>query len=374
MNDEKSFTLVFDWGNTLMQVLDYPGPMAEWPEVAAVDGALEALSALEGRFPLAVATNAGDSQPEQVRAAFERVGMGRFFPDTRGVAGTRVFTGIFTAAELKSAKPSLRFFREIETRLGRPSHQLVMIGDDYRVDVLGAKSAGWRAVWYNPRVNAAPGLLPLQDAEIARMAELPDSVSRLASAPLPDYPTCLYWLAERDTPYNLLAHIQLVASIAYQLAVWLRQRGEPVDPVLTHRGAMLHDLAKMESIRLGKERGKHIDHAALARDILARRAQPVLAEIADRHMLHQSRNDPRYPRTWEEKLVHFADKLAEGSHLASLEERVQALMGRYPTAAAEIQASQPLLLAQQEEICQALGITGEEMMGRLRKALGMKSS
>lgn len=362
MNDKQSLTLVFDWGNTLMQVFDYPGPMAEWPEVAAVDGALEALSSLEGRFPLAIATNAGDSLPEQVRAAFEQVGLGRFFPN------------IFTAAELKSTKPGLRFFRAIEARLGRPSHQLVMVGDDYRVDVLGAKSAGWRAVWYNPRVHAAPGLLPLQDAEIARMADLPAVVSNLAAAALPDYPTCLHWLAERDTPYNLLAHIQLVAAVAYQLAVWLRQRGEQVDPVLAHRGAMLHDLAKMESIRLGKERGKHIDHATLARDILAHRAQPILAEIADRHMLHQSRDHPRYPRTWEEKLVHFADKLAEGSHLASLEERIRALMGRYPTAAAEIQASHPLLVAQQEEICQALGITPEEMMRDLRIALGVKGS
>ncbi|NLE77029.1 MAG: HAD family hydrolase, partial [Chloroflexi bacterium] len=42
--------ILFDWGDTLMQDFpQFPGPMAQWPRVAAMPGALEALAALQGR-------------------------------------------------------------------------------------------------------------------------------------------------------------------------------------------------------------------------------------------------------------------------------------------------------------------------------------
>ncbi|RPJ49817.1 MAG: GNAT family N-acetyltransferase, partial [Chloroflexi bacterium] len=50
-----NFALVFDWGNTLMRVFpEYSGPMASWPEVADVDGAVNALEALLGRHTMVV--------------------------------------------------------------------------------------------------------------------------------------------------------------------------------------------------------------------------------------------------------------------------------------------------------------------------------
>lgn len=349
-----SFALVFDWGDTLMKVLpQYSGPMANWPEVAEVEGAVEALEGCLGHCTMVVATNATDSSAEAVWQALRRVGFGEYFK------------AVFTSHELNSRKPEIKFFRQIESVLGLPSHQIVMIGDHFPVDIVGAKAAGWKAVWYNPDRRSAPGLLPLQDAEVAHLSGLPEALQHLN---LPDLTTCLGWLAERGVTYNILAHVQLVSAAAYLLAVWLHAQGISVDPLLTQRAALLHDIAKIDSISMKQERGVHGDHARLARDLLNQREQPAIAEIADRHMI--SPDPQRQPQTWEQKLVHYADKLAEGSRLVSLEERLAALQRRYADFAGEIEASQPQLLALQDEICQRLGWTPAELMDKLRMGLG----
>jgi putative hydrolase of the HAD superfamily len=356
--------LVFDWGDTLMKVFpDQPGLMADWPEVAEVDGIVEALEKLLGRHTLAVATNAVDSNAGQVWKAIRRVGLGEYFK------------AVFTAREIGHKKPEVGFFRQIERVLGGTTQQMVMVGDQYAVDVLGAKTAGWKAVWYNPANRPAPGALPLHDGEIAHMRDLPGAVQEPGAALLPGLPdvaTCLAWLEEGGAPFNLLAHVQLVASAAYLLATWMRQSGAGVNPVLTHRGGLLHDLAKMDSLKRRDEPGtRPPDHAAVARDQLLQRGQPALAEIAHRHMPFQDPLDPRRPETWEQKLVHFADKLAEGSRLVTPEERMAALKIRYPRSAQELEASTPLLLELQDDICTFLGTSPTEVIGSLRAALGV---
>lgn len=72
----------FDWGGTLM-VDDGPDdlPMNLWPEVAAVPGARECLTALEGRVPLCVATNAAQSSRPMIEAALDRVNLLRFIDE-----------------------------------------------------------------------------------------------------------------------------------------------------------------------------------------------------------------------------------------------------------------------------------------------------
>jgi len=335
----------------------YTGPMAAWPEVREIEGVIEALEKLAGRHTMVAATNAGDSDAPQVWKALRRAGMGEYFK------------AVFTSKELGSRKPETVFFRQIESVLALPPHRVVMIGDDYKSDVLGAKAAGWRAVWYNPSGQDAPGGIPLQDGETASMADLPAALERMT---LPDYSACLGWLEEQGTSFNIMAHMQLTAAAAYLMGVWLRKKGVSVDPVLAHRGGLLHDLGKMESIRSSRERGVLGDHAALAREILSARGQPELAEIAGRHMLCPDPASPRFPRSWEEKLVHFADKLVEDNRLVSLEERLEALKTRYPAFAQEIAASLPALTALEQEICGHLEIAPGELVQRLNAALGYR--
>lgn len=354
----RNTTLVFDWGDTLMKVFpQYTGPMADWPEVSPVEGAADALRALSASGPLVVAANARESDVPQVWRALKRAGLDKYIQ------------AVFTSQVLGNAqKPEPLFFRQIESVMDLASCQLVMIGDDYARDILGAKSAGWRAIWYNPGYQPAAGAVPLHDVEIADLSELPAAASR---PPLPNYSACLVWLAERGTPFNILAHVNLVAAAAYLMALWLAQSGEPINPVLAHRGGLLHDLAKMDSIRAGKERGESGDHADMARVFLEARGQPELAQIADRHMIYNDPNYARRPLTWEQKVVNYADKLADNSRLVSIAERLEGLKARYPNETASLEASLAALAPLQAEICSRLSLTPAALVERLRNFLGL---
>jgi putative hydrolase of the HAD superfamily len=286
-----------------------------------------------------------------VRQALARVGLDGFF------------SAVFTAAELGARKPEPDFFASIQSVLGLEARDLFMIGDDYAVDVLGAKLAGWRAAWYNPRQSAAPGLLPQQDVEMVHWSQLADMLDRPKN---PGYTQCIAWILSQPASPNLLAHVHAVAAAAYQLALWLRANGLSVDPILTHRGGLLHDLAKLETLR--RAPAQRVGHAELAAMILHDLQQPALAEIARRHPLFTLRHPDLAPRTWEEKLVYFTDKLVEGSRIAGLEERVLSLRRRYPDDDAHIAAMTPALIDLQAEICAAAGISPELLASRLKSA------
>ena len=53
---------------------------------------------------------------------------------------------VFASSELGWRKPAPAFFREIEKRLGCVADQLILVGDDPRLDVAAARAAGWHAV------------------------------------------------------------------------------------------------------------------------------------------------------------------------------------------------------------------------------------
>jgi len=132
--------LLFDWGGTLMRVFpEYSGPMAAWPRVEALPGAAGALAALRERWSLALATNAADSGEVEIRQALRRAGLDGYLER------------IFCYRQTGYMKPDPGFFRHILQALDLPPQQVVMVGDDYEVDVLGAVRSGLRAVWLNER-------------------------------------------------------------------------------------------------------------------------------------------------------------------------------------------------------------------------------
>jgi FMN phosphatase YigB (HAD superfamily) len=348
-------TLVFDWGDTLMRTIPgYIGAMVDWPEIAVVDGVAQALEQLAGRYRLVVGTNAADSSAAQVLAALQRGGIGQYFQE------------VFTAHQLGGLrKPDPGYFHALQAALGEPAHHMLMVGDDYQVDVLGAYQSGWRSVWYNPDVRACPGLAPLQDTDLYQMAGLPDALSRMR---FPGWDTCQAWMHARALPHTLLLHSFTVAAAAYLMAIWLRQNGEVVDPVLAHRGGLLHDLAKISPAGPGIHPTNHGEAAAR---LLTTYAQPELAQIARRHMLFSLQDLQDAPQSWEEKLVYFADKLVEGSEVVPFEERLHALRIRYKMddEVHPISEIVPALENLQAEICQFLCIPPSSLVPKLRSHL-----
>ncbi len=340
--------VVFDWGGTIMANLPYSGPMASWPEVVQMPAVSETLQALSRRYRLALATNAQESDAGLVIAALARAGLDGFFER------------VFTPHELNGCrKPQAVFFHAIQKELGICGSELVMVGDDALVDAGGAVLAGWRSVWYNPDNKIAPGCQPPHDAEIQNLGELP----ALLSQPfLPGVSEARFWLCEQHSTPNLLVHIDMVACLSYLMAVWLRDTGQAVDPILAHRGGMLHDLAKISA------RNSPLNHGEMAARLLEERGQPVLARIAVSHMLFNIHHPEHAPHTWEEKIVYYADKLVEQNQVVSMELRLRALRERYSLDARAVEEVSNAMLSLEREIAAAIGCSPAELVARLQQA------
>lgn len=343
----KTDTIVFDWGNTIMKDFKMEGPMVDWPQVEALEGADQILSTLKRDYRLILASNAQQSSAEQIRKALTRVDLDQYFDH------------IFTFHELGYLKPQIEFFTSLQSRIVGQSNAMMMVGDDYQKDILPAFQAGWRTVWFNPENKMAAAHLPLHHIEIDHLKKLPEAIQKPL---LPSYSVCLDWYLQQGATHTLLAHVNLVAAAAYQMALWLKKGGEEVNPLLAHRGGLLHDLAK-----LTEKEGQN--HAIGAYKLLMKKGQPALALIARRHLMGDLKSPTDRPQTWEEKLVHYADKLAEGSDLVSLKVRLAALQNRYPRFAEKIASNYPHVQALEDEICQRLKMKPGELLNALQAAL-----
>ncbi len=124
-----------------------------------LDGAAEALEALRSVLPrLALLTN-GASAPQ--RAKLERFALsGRF--DHIQVEG-----------EFGVGKPEPEAFYNVAAVLRVEPGRCLMVGDDYRCDVLGALDAGMHAAWVDKkRRGAPPRPAPRPHATVGSLAEL----------------------------------------------------------------------------------------------------------------------------------------------------------------------------------------------------------
>jgi putative hydrolase of the HAD superfamily len=134
--------ILFDWGDTLMRVFsEFDGPMVAWPKVEIMPYADLVLAELHVRSLLAVATNAADSEEAEIHAALERVGL------------DKLLDKVYCYRKIGHKKPSKEFFEYILADLGLEPSQVIMVGDDFAADVVGANKCGLRAIWYNPRTE-----------------------------------------------------------------------------------------------------------------------------------------------------------------------------------------------------------------------------
>jgi putative hydrolase of the HAD superfamily len=134
--------ILFDWGETLMRVFpEYDGPMVTWPQVEAMPHAEQVLAELQPLSILSVATNAADSDEAEIRAALDRVGL------------DKLLDKVYCYRKIGHKKPSKEFFDYILSDLGIERSHVLMVGDDFDADVMGANNCGIRAIWYNPRTE-----------------------------------------------------------------------------------------------------------------------------------------------------------------------------------------------------------------------------
>lgn len=116
--------------------------------------ALDALQRLAARYPVAALTNGN--------ADLERIGIRAHF---------HCFV---SARDHGHAKPDTPIFHATCERLGVAPADVLHIGDDPILDIVGARRAGMRSCWINRERTRWPSGLPRPDLEFATLSGLAD--------------------------------------------------------------------------------------------------------------------------------------------------------------------------------------------------------
>ncbi len=225
--------------------------------------------------------------------------------------------------------------------------EAVLLHPDYN-RLAGSAQHVWRLVWYNAQFKLAPGGMPVHDADLSTLDEVRDVPDLLVSKPT--LTQVLAWWDAWGLPGNIRRHVSAVAGAAYALGVQLKGAGQPIDPILAHRGGLLHDLDKLHTLE------PEADHGGVSAEFLREQGYPRLAEIVSGHVLTTALQPGTNNRTWEDKLVFFCDKLAEEDQIVPFDERLAALKLRYPKFRPVMEQAEPAVWAISDEICTHLSI------------------
>lgn len=229
--------------------------------------------------------------------------------------------------------------------------------DSGRLQALAERN--WRTLWYNPNGTPAPDRMPAHDGEIVNLEDLAHIPALLTK---PTLKTCMAWMDEWGLPGNILRHVALVGRLAYGLGVLLRGQGQRVDPILAHRGGLLHDLDKLHTL------DSDLRHGAAAANFLRTQGHPDLAEIVRGHILQSALEGQLEQHTWEVRLVFFCDKLVEQDQIVPFDVRIEALKARYPGFRDVMEQAEPTVWALNEQICSILSIPShQKLISILRK-------
>lgn len=121
-----------------------------------IDGALDVLNTLHGKYNLAVITN---GFPEAQHIKMEKSGLARFFQH------------VIVSEEVGVHKPDIKIFRHAMQLTGASiASECMMIGDTFQTDIFGALNAGMTAIHYSPHEGSEAHALPV--ITIRRLAEL----------------------------------------------------------------------------------------------------------------------------------------------------------------------------------------------------------
>jgi len=229
---------------------------------------------------------------------------------------------------------------------GDEGHRLACLDDVYS-HLRDCINRGVRAIWLNREGCFAPEDVPAHDADIL---SIEDFLKDNKLFQKPSLRQCDAWWDEWDLPDNIRRHSQTVAWGAYVLAVMMRNRGIQVDPILTHRGGLLHDIDKIKTL------DKAGQHGQMGAEFLLREGYPAAAEIVREHIMHRIMHPGAEDLPWEVKLVYLVDKLVEGDQIVPFDRRLAALKERYPGYRKAMARAESHIWAMSEVIISILSI------------------
>jgi putative nucleotidyltransferase with HDIG domain len=164
-------------------------------------------------------------------------------------------------------------------------------------------------------------------------------------------------LREHRVPKNITDHCIAVNRVAMFLVRKFKEAGIEVDGELVDIASLLHDIDKMET------RDDHTGHGERSYEIL-KGISPEVAKVVRKHNLGNiAKGDLK---TWEEKIVNYADKRVSNDNIVSLKERFEYLRKRYGSISKEamefINRTEPLAHKLEEEIFSRIKAKPEDIL------------
>ena len=143
---------------------------------------------------------------------------------------------------------------------------------------------------------------------------------------LPSSQTALSLLSESGCSKRVIAHCKAVSALAVKFAEACENKGLSVDVNLVEVGALLHDI--------GRSKTHDVNHVIVGVEIAKSLNLPEsIVSIIGCHVGGGITADEAkelgwpvkdyLPTTLEEKIVSYADKLIEGSHVVSIERTIE---------------------------------------------------
>lgn len=171
---------------------------------------------------------------------------------------------------------------------------------------------------------------------------------------------CLKTIENQNLPKGLLKHIFLVNKSATFIAKTLKKSGYGVSVELIDRASLLHDFTKIKE----RELGKH--HTELAVDFFKKNNWDELIKPVKKHFAESVLDKKTYPKTLEEKIVYYADKIA-AQKIVNIEFRMQDWYSRYPEFQKTAQKSKPHMLKIEKEILSKLNMNFNQLKLKINK-------
>ena len=157
---------------------------------------------------------------------------------------------------------------------------------------------------------------------------------------------CLELLKSQNLPEGVILHSKLVAKVALHYGSRLKEKGKDINLRLLENACLLHDIAKTKA-------KKDDEHNIVGAEILRSMKMYEVADMVEKHTA-QYLLIPGAVTTWEEKLLHYADKRA-GNKIVTLEERYKYFRERYPQHLDVLNRSFPIAKRIEKEILENIG-------------------
>ncbi len=135
---------------------------------------------------------------------------------------------------------------------------------------------------------------------------------------IPSKDQCLEILKTNKTPSNVIEHSKAVCEFAEDLTGKLIKKGIKINKGLVIAASLLHDIERVKD-----------DHIPVGAKLLKELGFPEIAEVARKHSLHKLDDKENQPKTYEEKIMFYADKRLKDDKIVALKERFDSLEKKY---------------------------------------------